>query len=147
MNILELNKLIESVALTVPNVNSYSGDDVYEVWNTTEIKYGSMSFNLQTTSQTNNTRTFIGVLYYADRLTEDKSNRLQVYADADNAISNVLTFLADNSEDQISIADYQITHFQQKFADYLAGGYATVNITVGNTCDIVLLQSKITENK
>lgn len=147
MNILELNKLIESVALTVPNVNSYSGDDVYEVWNTTEIKYGSMSFNLQTTSQTNNTRTFIGVLYYADRLTEDKSNRLQVYADADNAISNVLTFLADNSEDQISIADYQITHFQQKFADYLAGGYATVNITVGNTCDIVLLQSKITESK
>jgi hypothetical protein len=148
MNIVQLNKILETVCTKVTTGNSYYTDDVYEVWNTTEVKYSSMAFNLQNTKQTDNTRTFEGVIYYADRLTEDKSNRLGIYADADNAIANVLYQLQDNTDEgEFDISDFQITHFQQKFADYLAGGYATVNITVGNTCDIVLLQSKITENK
>lgn len=144
MNILQLNDILKAVSMKVPTVNSYYSRDVYEVWNTTEVKYGSMAFNLQNTRQTDKSRTFEGVLYYADRLTEDNSNFLDIYADADNAIANVLFELKDMTEEtEFEIGDFQIVHFQQKFADMLAGGYATITITVSNGCDVVLLQELV----
>ena len=144
MNIVQLNDILGTVCMKVPTVHSYYGEDIYEAWNTTEVKYASMAFNLENTRQTDHTRTFEGVLYFADRLTEDKSNCLGIYADADNAIANVLTNLQDaTDEGEFSISEYQIVHFQQKFADFLAGGYARIQITVANTCDIVLLTEKV----
>lgn len=144
MNILQLNDVLHTLCMKVPTVNSYYSQDVYEAWNTSEVKYASMAFNLMNTLQTDTTRNFEGVIYYADRLTEDKSNQLHIFADADNAISGVLFNLEDSSDDgEFSISDFQIMHFKQNFADFLAGGYAHITIKVANDCDIVLLQKKL----
>lgn len=128
MNVKELIYKISEIALTQEPVKSVYNGDVYENWNSAETKYGSFNIGLQNISYGGNLCTYTFILYYGDRLLQDKSNVNAIYSDGVNVIQSVINILNDTYAD-IS-EDVTYTPFEQKFMDYLAGVYAQVNITV-----------------
>ena len=128
MNVNQLVHIIKEVALSQTPVKTVYDGDVYENWNSAEAKYGSMNIGLQSMVYNGNQVTYTFILYYGDRLLQDKSNVNSIYTDGLNAIQAVVNIL--NREYMLDI-DEGITYtpFEQKFMDYLAGVYAQVEIT------------------
>ena len=135
MNKIQLNNYIRGICNQIPVVHSFYTNDVYECWNAEEVKYGSVSFVITDASVGENTTTWTAMLYFADRLMEDGKNRDEIQTDAVNVINSLMNTIY--SDDTILTLNYptQITLFEQKFMDYLAGGYATVQIGTDNSVD------------
>lgn len=131
MNVNEITDKIKEIAISLETVNSVFDGDVYDNWNSSEIKYGSFNVGLQNVSNDGNLCTYTFVFYYGDRLTQDKSNSNSIYSDGVNTIQsviNVLNYMQFDISEQINY-----TPFEQKFMDYLAGVYATVNIVTSSS--------------
>lgn len=127
MNVNELMNLIKETALSQKPVKSAYDGDVYDNWNSAEVKYGSVNVGLQSMAYNDNTITYTVVLYYGDRLLQNKSNVNSIYSDGIRALQSIINSL--NQEGNIDI-DGTITYtpFEQQFMDYLAGVYAQVEI-------------------
>ena len=130
MNIVQLNNFIEKIVSCTEIVKSFYTNSVYECWNTEEVKYGSISFCITKTQMRERTMTYDAIIYYGDRLLEDKSNRNAIWSDATQVIQSIIGTV--NSVDgEITISyPYNLTLFEQKFADELAGAYAEISIEV-----------------
>lgn len=131
MNVNQITDKIKEIALSLETVNSIFDGDVYTNWNSAEIKYGSFNVGLQNVSNDGNLCTYTFVLYYGDRLTQDKSNVNSIYTDGVNSIQsviNVLNYMQFDISGQITY-----TPFEQQFMDYLAGVYATVDIVTSSS--------------
>ena len=128
MNINILNKTIQGIAEQLPLVSSFYTLSPYESWNTKEVSYGSVSFVVTNVNTRESTTTYDAVLYYADRLLEDRSNRDSVHSDAATVIQIIVGAL--NTADDLFQIEYpvSITLFEQDFSDVLAGGYAKLSI-------------------
>lgn len=135
MNKIQLNNYIRGICNQIPVVHSFYTNDVYECWNAEEVKYGSVSFVITDASVGENTTTWTAMLYFADRLMEDGKNRDEIQTDAVNVINSLMNTIY--SDDTILTLNYpaQITLFEQKFMDYLAGGYTTLQIGTDNSVD------------
>ena len=130
MNIVQLNNFIEKIVSCTEVVKSFYTTSVYECWNAEEVKYGSISFCITKTQMRERTMTYDAIIYYGDRLLEDKSNRNAIWSDATQVIQSIIGTV--NSVDgEITISyPYNLTLFEQKFADELAGAYAEISIEV-----------------
>lgn len=131
MNINIINKLLKGVAEQIPLVNSFYTQSPYESWNVKEVQYGSVSFVVTKVNTSETTTIYDAVLYYADRLLEDGSNRDSIHSDAATVIQTIVGAL-NQSDDEFITVDYPvaITLFEQSFSDELAGGYADLTVTV-----------------
>ena len=135
MNIVQLYDYIKQYALTIPIVKSYYNTSVYECWNNQNVKYGSVVFAVKSVREQNAIAKFDCVLYYGDRLNDNKTNRDAIQSDAIGVINNIVSRL--NCSDNIEFVTYpvQSTIFEQKFADELAGAYANLTIDLQSTGD------------
>ena len=129
MNVIQLYKYIGAISEQIPLVHSYSNKSVYDYWNMDEVKYGSVCFSVQNVSAGSHTTTYTGILYYGDRLMEDRSNIESVYSDATLSLQTIINTLSNSDDVEVSFP-IQITYFEQEFADQLAGAYANLTITV-----------------
>lgn len=128
MNVNELINKIKEVALSQQTVNSVFDGDVYENWNSSEVKFASVNIGVQEITNDDNVTIYNVVLYYGDRLLQDKSNVNSVYTDGSNTLQSIINIL--NTIDMIDIqGPITYTLFEQKFMDYLAGVYCQINIT------------------
>ena len=128
MNINELIHKVKEVALSQQTVNSVYDGDVYTNWNSAEAKYASVNIGIQDISNDGNLTTYSVVLYYGDRLLQDKSNVNSVWTDGTNTLQSIINIL--NTIDMIDITEpITYTLFQQQFMDYLAGVYCQIQIT------------------
>lgn len=136
MNYIGLLKNIEEVALELNTVNSFYDGDVYSNWNNQEVRYGSINVGLESTTRTDNTVIYNVIIYYADRLLQDKSNKNSIWTDATNTLNSIIS----NIDNSISYeGPLNIVPFEQKFADYLSGGYVRVGLEVNfdlGECDL-----------
>ena len=139
MNTVQLYKYINSITDQIPIIHSYSNKSVYDYWNTEEVKYGSVVFSLKSVSAREDGTTYSGVLYYGDRVLEDRSNVDALYADGTTVIQTILNTLADSEFVEVSYPT-TITFFEQEFADQLAGAYANVTLIVrgSGVCDGII---------
>lgn len=150
MSLPQLYEYIKQYALTIPIVKSYYNTSVYECWNNQEVKYGSVVFAVKSVREQNSIAKFDCVLYYGDRLNENKSNRDSIQSDAIGVINNIVNRL--NCSNNIEYVTYpvQSTIFEQKFADELAGAYANLTIdlqSTGDCCDYNLLADYYTKGE
>lgn len=128
MNVTEIINKIKEVALSQQGVHTAFDGDVYDNWNKAETVYGSVNVGLQNMTYDSNLVTYNVVLYYGDRLLQDKRNVNDIYSDGMRVIQSIINKL--NTEDGINIGGEIIyTPFEQQFMDYLAGVYTTVDIT------------------
>ena len=129
-NINIINGLVKGISEQIPLVNSFYTQSPYEVWNTKEIQYGSVSFVITKVNTTDTVTTYEAVLYYADRLMEDGLNRDAIHSDSSTVIQTIVG--AMNQSDEYIRIEYPvgITLFEQDFTELLAGGYANITIEV-----------------
>lgn len=127
MNVNELIHKICEVALSQETVKSVYHGDVYTNWNSAEVNYGSLNIGLQNITYNDQMCTYSFILYYGDRLLQDKHNINSIFTDGVNTIQSVINLLDTGDMDIESNVVY--TPFEQQFMDYLAGVYAQVNIT------------------
>lgn len=126
MNVRELINKIRDVASDQPIQTVFDGD-VYSNWNSSEIKYGSVNIALQNITYNANLCTYTMVLYYGDRLLQDRRNVNNVYSDGVTILQSIINTL--NQEINIDIDEtVNYVPFEQKFMDYLAGVYCTIDI-------------------
>ena len=130
MNIVQLNQYIEKIARCIQIVHSYSSQSPYEYWNAKgDVQYGSVCFCIKKSRMRSNTITYDAVLYYGDRVVDTPSNKEQIWSDANNVIQNIVGTINMQGDGEVSVSyPYDITNFEQKFADNLAGAYATLSI-------------------
>ena len=130
MNIVQLNNFIEKIVSCTETVKSFYTDLVNACWNAQELKYGSISFCITKTQMRERTMTYDAIIYYGDRLLEDKSNRNAIWSDATQVIQSIIGTV-NGIDGEITISyPYNLTLFEQKFADELAGAYAEISIEV-----------------
>lgn len=140
MNVNELINKISEIALSQQPVMSVYNGDVYENWNKAETNYGSFNIGLQNITYNGNFATYSFILYYGDRLLQNKRNNNSIYTDGVNVIQSVINILNQTGEADIS-ENVIYTPFEQKFMDYLAGVYAEVEITVDSPIGLCEMDS------
>ena len=133
MNLAQVVKYIQNIAIEHPLVKSFYEGDATVFLNSKEIKYGAFiltqhAYNNVTKEQGIKKYTFDCI--YADRLTEDGSNRLVVQTDGINVIHEVFNYIKGNSETSNVPLPITFSTFEQKFADSLAGSMATITLEV-----------------
>ena len=133
MNLAQVVQYIQNIALEHPLVKSFYEGDPTVYLNSKEIKYGAF---ILTQSAYNNVVKEQGIkkytfdCTYADRLTEDGSNRLVVQTDGINVIHEIFNYIISNSETCNVSLPITFSTFEQKFADSLAGSFATISFSI-----------------
>lgn len=128
MNLNELYEKIKYIAQLKVGVNSVYLEDPYTAWNTHDVKYGSLSVYIEGGNVVDNIITYNVNMYWGDRITETGDNIFQIQSEAINIINDIVLDL-EQCEDIVGIGYNSFTVFKQKFVDFLAGAYTTIQVS------------------
>lgn len=118
-------------------------NDIFRLNSIPDVDYGVFAWT-QNTHQYNRQRgqmDFRFTFYYADRLTNDRRNEIEVQSNGIETIQNVLLYLQDHFDDEIDIVtDVAISTFNQRFVDECAGAFAsvTISVPVESDCEFIM---------
>ena len=129
MDLASLYDTIKGYALNTQGVESFTIGDVYLVWNSLNMEYGSFNAILNHVRRMDGVDQLNFTFYYGGKLKNDSSNVYEEQSKGINAITNVINHLRENYQLD-DYADIEIVPFFQQFSDLLAGAYADVNIYV-----------------
>ena len=129
MNLIQIYEYVGGIAKGMTNVNQYTEGDIYENWNAVEVKYASVNCAIESVEDYDTYKVYNAVLYYGDRLVENRSNRWQIQTEGVHILGNIVRYFKDTEGmDVDGIVEYRV--FEQKFADWLAGSWCRVRIMV-----------------
>lgn len=132
-----VNKMSDC-ALKHKFVARFEEGDVFEIMNMGEKNYSYVILTINSLN-VNKTETKINCyLYYVDRLLEDESNRLEIWAVGADTLQKIITRIGYNSFDVIAGNNVSYLPFKEKFQDLCAGVYANIEFTILNNvtnCD------------
>ena len=136
MTLLELIKAIETVASRQPSVKMVVENDVFRLNSRADARYGVFAFTQgqHTASVESSAISYAFTFFYVDRLTNDRSNELEIQSVGIQTLDNIIRTLdgmgvwCDNS--------YTFQAFNQRFTDECAGVFCNVTLSapVGATC-------------
>lgn len=133
MTLLEIVNLFNTVATRQPNINFVLlTGDVFDLnTNNATQRFGAFCIQQGTHYREGDFMNFNLQLFYVDRLTNDRTNRLYVESTAINVLNNIITTVAELNEGRLSIeGNANFTSFTQRFEAECAGAYAEVLIKV-----------------
>lgn len=125
MNLKNSLEFINTVYQNHPLINDSWVGSIYDINGRKNIKYPVASVAATDVTAQAHSIVYTLYLYYADRLTTDKSNTVDVQTVAVNTLREVINYLQNNS-DAFEVQSTTITLFEQKFQDECAGAYAVV---------------------
>ena len=129
MTIQEIINILQKIALTQPNVSSVGEGDIYDTLNAeASTRYAYFFITQNRHQQTEDTDRYSLNIFYIDRLTEDKSNKLQIQSIGKEVLGNVFNTFCEDFDIEVPTIEYQV--FTERFSDYCAGVYATVAFEV-----------------
>ena len=129
MTIQEIINILQKIALTQPNVRSVGEGDIYDTLNAeASTKYAYFFITQNRHQQTEDTDRYSLNIFYIDRLTDDKSNKLQIQSIGKEVLGNVFNTFCEEFDIEVPTIEYQV--FTERFSDYCAGVYATVAFEV-----------------
>lgn len=130
MNFIQILNRLEAYSLSLPYVNSTNTGDIYEFLNGNPgVKYASVNIDINQSTRTDNLVNYSIFLYYVDRLSEDKSNWMEIKTTAEQVLNSIINYAAKIGD----VNDgWTINFFEQQFADYCAGGYVQFILEVPN---------------
>ncbi len=126
-----VNKIEQAVRSVDYNMGSFFYGDIYNINHLQEVKYPAVIVTNSTHTSKSDYITYNFNIFYVDRLTADKSNKLDVQSMATISLNNALQVLDDG---YIVNDNWEIHTFEEKFNDVCAGAY----INVGIQCPIEL---------
>ena len=109
-----------------PNIEFVVYGDVYELNHIQNVTYPAVVVTVgQHTSNLDNYNFNYRLnIFYVDRLTDDKANKIDVHTHAITFINSLLKAL----DDEYIISDYEIYNFNERFNDVCAGAYVGCRI-------------------
>lgn len=109
-----------------PNIEFVVYGDVYELNHIQDVTYPAVVVTVgQHTSNLDNYNFNYRLnIFYVDRLTDDKENKIDVHANSITFINSLLKAL----DDEYIISDYEIFNFNERFNDVCAGAYVGCRI-------------------
>lgn len=145
MNFIQILKKLEAYSLSLPYVHSVNLGDIYEYLNgKPNVKYAAVNIDINQSTRNDNLSSYSVYLYYIDRLTEDKSNWMEVKTTAEQVLNSIVNYAAEIGD----VNDgWTINYFEQQFADYCAGGYVQFNLEVPNMMGDCLIDEYKDEDK
>ena len=143
MTLIEVINLLNWIAQNQPNVNGIvETGDVYDL-NKDEYqqKYAAFCATQGTHNVGEEFTTFSFTLFYVDRLTLDKSNKIEIQSTAVEFFGNLIKTVLHKFEN-LNWTNGDVVTFTEKFSAECAGAYMTCNITTPNKslCEIVKLE-------
>lgn len=123
MTLIELVQKLKAIQEAHPMIRTFGEGDIYDyVDNGGEIQYPVMWTVIRPIQFSSSNLRYRIVLLFADLLTEDKSNRLQIQSDQMLVALDVLSKLKlDNSYSFNAISNATLELFQERFDDFTAG--------------------------
>lgn len=140
MTLLETINLLNWIAKRQPNVNGIvETGDIFDL-NKDEYqqKYAAFCATQNTHTVGEEFTTFSFTLFYVDRLTLDKSNKIEIQSTAVEFFANLIKTVMQKY-DKLNWTNGDVTTFTEKFSAECAGAYMTCSITTENKslCAIV----------
>ena len=136
MTLKEAIKVIEEVASRQPSINMIVENDVFRLNAKADARYGVFAWlqGQHSTSIESNTLSLQFTFFYVDRLTEDKSNQLEIQSVGIQTLDNILRKLDDLG--MWVSNNYTFQAFNQRFLDECAGIFSnvTIDIPISSVC-------------
>jgi len=141
MTLVDLVKKLKAIQEAHPMIRTFGEGDIYDyVDNGGEIQYPVLWTVVRPAIYNSTTLRYDLVLLFADLLTEDKSNRLQIQSDQMLVALDVLAKLKlDNAYTFNTAPNANLEFFQERFDDFTAGVTISVQVTAPmplNFCQI-----------
>lgn len=136
MTLLETISLLNMAAASNPNINGIvESGDIYDLSKDEfQQKYSAfcVTQGIHTIGEQFSTYRF--TLFYVDRLTLDKSNKIQIHSTAMEFFQNLVTTLVMLSSEYKCDFEYGDVHtFTERFSAECAGAYMDCYVTTTNT--------------
>lgn len=146
MTLLETINFLNWIAKNQPNVNGIiETGDVYDL-NKDEYqqKYAAFCVTQNTHNVGEEFTTFSFTLFYVDRLTLDKSNKIEIQSTAVEFFANFIKTVMQKF-DNLDWTNGDVTTFTEKFSAECAGAYMTCNITTPNKSLCAMIKKELGE--
>jgi hypothetical protein len=144
MTLVDLVKKLKAIQEAHPMIRTFGEGDIYDyVDNGGEIEYPVLWTVVRPSVYNGTTMRYDLVLLFADLLTEDKSNRLQIQSDQMLVSLDVLGKLKLDDDYTFNTApNASVEFFQERFDDFTAGVSIAIQITAPmplNFCQIPII--------
>ena len=144
MTLVDLVKKLKAIQEAHPMIRTFGEGDIYDyVDNGGEIEYPVFWTVVRPSVYNGTTMRYDLVLLFADLLTEDKSNRLQIQSDQMLVSLDVLGKLKLDTTYTFNTApNATVEFFQERFDDFTAGVSIAIQITAPmplNFCEIPII--------
>lgn len=123
MKLYEIINTLQQISSAQPSVNNVFEGDVYQLNELKDIKYGAIVITQGTHRSANAFRYFRFTIFYVDRLTEDRSNKVLIQSTALDTLANIILAMDEMGFDFNSVNYHPFT---QRFEAECAGAYADV---------------------
>ena len=136
-NVITLVNSIKKIGQAIPNINTVVLSDIFELNSKPDVDYSVFAIIQDTHRQDDDFFYFSFVLYYVDRLLNDKSNQLEIQSHGIQLLSTVISKIEELGlivNHDVVQTTYQT--FTQRFSDETAGVFARVEIMVPVDCQI-----------
>ena len=146
MTLLETINLLNWVAQNQPNVNGIvESGDVFDL-NKDEYqqKYAAFCVQQNTHNISEDFTTFSFTLFYVDRLTLDKSNKLEIQSTACEFFQNLIKTIMQKFEN-LNWTNGEVTTFTERFSAECAGAFMTCSITTKNQSICAMIKKELGE--
>lgn len=130
MTLVEVIKVIETIAARQPSVRMIIENDVFRINEKADARYGIFAWTQgqHSTRVESNSVDFSFTFFYVDRLKNDRSNQLEIQSVGTQTLDNIIRTLDDIGIDIENTYTFQV--FNQRFADECAGVYVNVILSV-----------------
>lgn len=135
MKFKELIKGIETVCLSIPNVNSFYFGDIYSLNHHENVRFSTMVLTekTHTKNRVDGTITCRFYLFYVDRLTNDKENTIDIFSTGHETLDTVIANLEENG---VIVNSYELNDVKERFNDECGVVFADVEVLLQEDCDI-----------
>lgn len=138
MTLSNLISKLKAIQVSHPMIRTFGEGDIYDfVDNGGEIEYPVMWTVVKPSTYVGTTLKYRLVILFADLLTEDKSNRLQIQSDQLLVALDVMSKLKlDNNYSFNTNQQANIDFFQERFDDFTAGVSIDIEIVDPQPLDL-----------
>lgn len=129
MTLLQLIRTIERVAAGQPAVGTIVRNDIFRLNAAPAVRYGAFAWlQGEHRSGDGSLMDYSFTFFYADRLTADRANEIEVQSVGVEVLTNIVRQLEDLGV--FREGDVTFRTFNQRFADECAGVYCSVTLQV-----------------
>lgn len=136
MTLYDIIRYMEGIASAQHTIRMIVENDIWKLDAEPSAEYGVFGFR-QTEHNASLDSSIIHYgfeLYYVDRLTNDKSNQIEVQSVGVQTLDNIVRAIGE----ELMVEDYRFSPFYQKFADECSGVicYVTIGAPVNTVCAV-----------